>query len=164
METNLKPGTTITFPYEKLHKNQIPIEGIVDENGCLICTSHKTRDGKYPRAMRGRKDWLLNRYVFHFFCEEIPEGEIIRHKCDNPKCINPEHLERGTIADNNRDKLIRGRQYSKLTLEQVYYIKFIANETVNELSEKYNVSCATINGILNNKSWKWVKEDIKKLA
>ena len=45
----------------------------------------------------------------------LPKGNMVCHKCDNPKCINPDHLERGTIADNNHDKLIRGRQSSQLT-------------------------------------------------
>ena len=37
------------------------------------------------------------------------EGVVVRHTCDNPRCINPEHLIGGTLADNNRDRAERGR-------------------------------------------------------
>lgn len=160
-EFNLKPGDLINFPHDNPKRNQKPIVGVVDENGCVNCISHKTKDGVYPRFKNNYRDWLIHRYIFSKYCESIPEGEVVRHKCDNPKCINPDHLERGTVADNNYDKLVRGRQYSKLTHEEAEYIKFHATESVNELAKKYNVSETTIKAIKEGKSWKHIKESIK---
>jgi hypothetical protein len=39
----------------------------------------------------------------------IPEGQVVRHSCDTPLCINPEHLILGTFLDNIQDKVDRGR-------------------------------------------------------
>lgn len=39
----------------------------------------------------------------------IPEGKLVLHHCDNPRCINPDHLYLGTDADNVRDREARGR-------------------------------------------------------
>lgn len=50
----------------------------------------------------------LHRKVYHAATGDWPE--VVRHKCDNPRCINPEHLEGGTQVDNVRDCAERGRQ------------------------------------------------------
>lgn len=59
-----------------------------------------TDDGLFTRAHRFA--WYLTNGV-------IPDGLVVRHKCDNPSCCNPAHLETGTVADNNKDCKSRGR-------------------------------------------------------
>ena len=65
----------------------------------------------------------------------IPAGLVVRHKCDNPECTNPEHLELGTQSDNMKDCSIRGRLNAKsienlkrnsLTQEQEKEIRMIS--------------------------------------
>ena len=60
------------------------------------------------------------------------KGQVVRHKCDNPRCINPSHLELGTYKDNMDDMRKRGREVklegteqpnSKLTQEKVDWVR-----------------------------------------
>lgn len=59
-------------------------------------------------------DHAKHRYRAHvlavqFDGRQIPDGHIVRHKCDNRRCVNPAHLETGTARDNAQDAVDRGR-------------------------------------------------------
>lgn len=100
---------------------------------------------------------------------EIPDGMWVLHRCDNRKCVNPSHLFLGTRADNELDKMNKGRQPSgervglhKLTSENVKQIREIyATEKTNqyELAKRYGVNQSVISLIVNRKAWKGVSND-----
>lgn len=75
----------------------------------------------------------------------------ICHSCDNPLCINPQHLFEGTNQDNIEDSICKGRRLRKLTLDQA---QKISNSTLkdHELSELYGVSRTHIARIRKGKS------------
>lgn len=88
----------------------------------------------------------------------------VRHRCDNPPCCNPAHLELGTQADNNRDMHERGRAVqvrgteivqSKLSEEEVREIVEMRNSgaTLCAIAAQYGVAYTTVQSILLGKSW-----------
>ena len=50
-----------------------------------------------------------HRVSFVIYNDDLAEGEVVMHSCDNPFCINPNHLSKGSTADNNKDRSLKGR-------------------------------------------------------
>lgn len=89
----------------------------------------------------------------------IPIGLKVRHDCDNPRCINVDHLQLGTHADNMADRNRKNRQargeqqgLARLTEEQVRAIRKSA-ESQAVTAKRFNISCANVSFIRNRKTW-----------
>jgi hypothetical protein len=89
-------------------------------------------------------------------------GKVVRHTCDNPACVNPEHLVLGTQLDNIADRQSRGRQArgtthasNKLKEEDVLAIR-AAKDDIKALAVRYNVTPQTIGAIINRVTWKHI--------
>ncbi len=104
-----------------------------------------------------------HRAVWELFNGPVPEGLIVRHKCDNPRCCNPDHLELGTQKDNVQDCRDRGRMTvgekhpgSVLTEEQVRELKrrLQDGQTKLSLSKEFGVSRAHILNIARGRKWR----------
>ena len=128
--------------------------------GCFEVTSHKANKKGYPYINRKGISILLSRFMYEKRFGTIPSGMFIRHKCDNPRCINTDHLEIGTHADNCHDCAVRGRSRflgernpnTKLDLAQVKDIKD-SPLTSRELATNYGVSQNHIRRIKNGLRW-----------
>lgn len=86
-------------------------------NGCVEWTATLTRSG-YGKFMtgphRGQTTWMAHRWAYWSAHGAVPP--LLRHRCDNPKCVNVEHLEPGTQHDNVHDAMNRGRR--KVSLDE----------------------------------------------
>lgn len=90
----------------------------------------------------------------------IPDGLLVLHRCDNPRCVNPDHLFLGTDADNVADKLAKGRGVwgetvgrSKLTSDQVLAID-CDPRAHSAIAEEYGLAHSTVSRIKNRRRWK----------
>lgn len=95
----------------------------------------------------------------------VPAGLVVRHRCDIPRCVRVDHLELGTVADNNRDRDTRGRfrvlrgssnGMAKLTEEKVADIRkrLGAGEKQAVLAREMGVHKSLISLIHTGKTWK----------
>lgn len=142
-------------------KHSKKIEWKENEDGCWICTSHFARD--YPKIKIKQKVITIHRFFYMKYVGNIPDDLCVLHKCDNTKCINPEHLFLGTIGDNNRDCVAKGRTAkgekngsAKLAESQVRVIK-ISDKSNRVLGKEYDVSHRIISLIRQNRLWKHVQ-------
>ena len=121
------------------------------------------RKGLYARA--SRISWYLK---FGSFDENL----YVCHKCDNPSCVNPNHLFLGSAKDNTQDMIRKNRDSEppqfygeevtnhKLMTEEVYDI-YNSSLPIKELAEIYNVSKNTIYRIKKGESWPHLKLEPK---
>lgn len=137
------------------------------ENGCWNWIQYIDTYGYggFAQKKAHRKSWQIHNGV-------IPDGLHVLHKCDNRKCVNPNHLFLGTNADNMADKMRKNRNIvgkrhqgasninAKLTNEQAIFI-FMSSLSYNKLAEQFNVCETTIANIKKGKTY---INDIKKAA
>lgn len=92
----------------------------------------------------------------------LPDGMVIRHKCDNPPCTNPAHLELGEHADNVGDRVARGPSFKgegnamvKLTDDDVRTIRALCAKGMKQrvVAEQFGVKQANISCIVTRKTW-----------
>lgn len=88
--------------WERVHKTR----------RCWLWMGRKDPTG-YGRVTFDRKQQLAHRLIFTWVVGEIPDGMHVLHRCDNPPCVNPDHLFLGTNQDNVDDKMSKGRHKGK---------------------------------------------------
>ena len=133
------------------------------------------KEGKYGTIGVGGKYNNKNVYAHRlsFFLSNgfLPDDLSVCHKCDNPKCVNPDHLFLGTTQDNVNDMVKKGRQTfgsrnPRAILSDSKIIEIINlwnnNETIKDISLKFNTSRANVCTIINRNSWKHLNIKVTK--
>lgn len=131
-------------------------------DGCWYWTGYVNPRG-YGVIKIGRKAMLAHRFGYLLHKGEIPNGLFACHRCDNPTCVNPDHIFLGTNQDNINDMKMKGRSQdnlghknprAKLNEEQVLIIRSISHlHSPKSLALMFDVSRACIYDVLNRKRW-----------
>jgi hypothetical protein len=77
--------------------------------GCWEWKPRPGHPGYGQFSITGRNRIYAHRYVWQSLRGAIPEKMMVCHTCDNPRCVNPDHLFLGTNSDNQRDSSAKGR-------------------------------------------------------
>lgn len=161
-----------TDAYERCHR---PFEerlwSKIDKRGpdeCWPWTAGTYRQG-YGSVYRDGLMRKAHREVWVLVNGPIPEGEgahgtVIRHKCDNPLCCNPAHLEIGSHADNMADMKSRGRGRGKKQDGEAHHGAVLTDEIVMQIrsgvepdrvwAERLGVSRPTITMARSGATWR----------
>lgn len=145
--------------YKNIYKNP--------ENGCWEWMGYLSKFG-HGRIGYRDKVYLTHRISYELNKGIIPEEMLVCHTCDNPKCVNPEHLFLGTQKDNLQDAFDKDRLYkipampgennpmAKITNEEAKKIRSELKQgfTGAYLAKKYNVSTTHISRIKLRKTYK----------
>lgn len=96
-----------------------------------------------------------HRLSFELHNGTIPNGLHVLHRCDNPTCVNPDHLFLGNHTDNMKDMVRKNRFFSKLNRKKVASIKK-DKRAAPVIAEAHGVSIGSIRNIKQNKTWRHI--------
>jgi len=137
----------------------------IDSKGCWIFGGNHDKNG-YGIFMHGRgKQLRAHRVSFEFHHGGLNAEMLVCHSCDNPSCINPNHLFMGTPKDNTQDMIKKGRKancegsnhpLSKLDEIDVLFIRQERSfgKKLKDIANDYGITFQTVSDICRGKTWK----------
>lgn len=167
----MKPAQNANYKTYVLHR--IRSRSVPTENGCLEYHGKNGNKLKHKYGLVSVKGKRIpaSRAIYMVLndCFDLPEYIKICHKCDNPPCINEDHLFRGTAKDNVQDMIKKERQsrkrsphvrQCKLTNEQICLIRSLP-WTIMEIAAHFGITNGYVSKIKNGKAKALVSPEIK---
>lgn len=136
------------------------------ETGCLEWIGAKNGRG-YGVVKREGVVRPASRWAYWYAYGPVGKSLVVRHTCDNPPCVNPEHLILGTQAENISDSISRGRftvgvrnGNAKVNPDKVREIRrrYASGEGPTSIGRDFGLTATTVIDISKFKTWKHVGE------
>lgn len=132
---------------------------VEDETGCHILVSRKNN---YPKVYPNGVGKRISHVILERLGNKISPNQVVCHSCDNPKCVNPEHLFIGTKKDNSQDMVKKGRnrvirksfKLNPMIVKEIRELQGI--KPYKEVAEKYKIHPFTVHKIWRKVRWNWV--------
>lgn len=146
-------------PVEKLRVYSEP-----NAEGCLVWMRGRTKDGYGWLSINGGRQVYAHRFAYETYVGPIPAGMVIDHRCRNRACVNHEHMEVVTRAENTRrGGPVSGERngHAKLTEQDVRAIRDASPKTKEEqerIAERYGVSPSAISHVIRRSTWSHLEE------
>lgn len=132
------------------------------DSGCVLWRGPALRSGYGSLSVAGSPR-LAHRVAWEVaHSRPIPAGLVVRHACDTPLCVAPEHLLLGTPADNSGDMTARERQArgervptARMTEESVRELRRLSADgaSYSELADRFGISKSQVSNIVRRASW-----------
>lgn len=122
--------------------------------GCYIWKAGIDKDG-YGKVRWQKKDWRAHRLSLFFYKNQIIDNKsVVRHLCNQPLCVNPDHLTFGNVRDNINDMIKARRRIGnrKYSLDDYHQVLKLFNEGFSryDISEVTGLSRTTVTRYVSN--------------
>lgn len=129
------------------------------KKGCILWKGYKNKTGYGELRGFDKKTCLAHRFSYEYFFGKFNKKLFVCHSCDNPLCVNPDHLFLGNPKINAQDRILKNRiriKGYKLKISQVKKIKNLIKEDISLkiIANKYSIHIATVRLIKRGKIWK----------